>query len=1215
MKWRQYFTNTILGRGKNYFEKGRIDRLEKVGDTYHAVVRGSRPYQVIIRETPKHRLQMLCNCAYAQEGNHCKHMAAVLLKLEQEAENSAGEWENAQKDRTAEEEVHPFSVKNVPGAKEYTCFELARMTRKLKFTKRQLEAAKKLVETQEIRLETVSTGHASSYRGTEALLGRAIAHCKTKAGEVTINFGFTSDLLTEASCRVPGCNNYYSDYYNKKLCTHQLAGLLLLEDYIDRYNPGDTTGAAVLAMLKKYQKQYRGQAFEKANARVCDLQLVPRLERTFHGFELSFRTGTQRLFVIKNIDEFVESVEGKQTQKFGTKTEINYGIHEVCPKAESYYNFIKRIVKGEQLRMEAGGVYDNDGKIGSKIPLYGTRIDELFEIMQQNDDGILYQNKYEEQGESVLFAKEGVLEPELRLEPDYEDNVFKGIEIQCRFPEMIRGGQYLYYIEDSCLYRLDQERMRVLLPLLDLAGAGDAHFKVGRKSLTDFYYHTLPMLDECVTIVDHVEEEIGNYLPPKAAFRFYLDEENGKLLCDAKAVYGEEVFSLMDNLQNNAAWLQRRDAYAEQEVADGVLRYCPQIDRERGVFVCEGDDAVCRMLETGMNDLLGYGEVLCTDRVKRIRLRGKTRISVGVALESGLLELSVSTADLSAKELLEVLESYRRKKRYHRLSNGDFVTTEDENLAMLTTMLDSMQLPVKELLKGKLKVPAYRALYLDKILEKNETLYVERDKHFKSLIKEFKTTEDSEFEVPAALQGTMRPYQVNGFQWLKTLETYGFGGILADDMGLGKTLQIIAVLLQAKEEKKEGVSLVVAPASLIYNWQEEMQRFAPQLSTQVISGGQAERRSRLAHLENYDVVITSYDLLKRDIAEYEEKAFLYQVIDEAQYIKNHTTAAAKAVKCIQSKMKFALTGTPIENRLSELWSIFDYLMPGFLYGYETFRKELESPIAKNQDREAAERLKRMVSPFILRRLKQDVLKELPDKLEEIQYTVFEESQRKLYDGQVVHMQEILNSQSSEEFSKNKLQILSELTKLREICCDPGLLFENYNGESAKRSMCMDLVKRAMEGEHRILIFSQFTSMLSLLEQNLLQEGVAFYKITGATKKEERIRLVKQFNEGEVPVFLISLKAGGTGLNLTGADTVIHYDPWWNQAAQNQATDRAHRIGQRKVVTVYKLIAKGSIEEKIVKMQELKKSLADEILNGETGGLAQMSREELLELLQ
>ncbi len=1218
MKWQHYFTNAIIARGMSYYEKGRVDKLEVVDDTYYAEVRGSKPYRVVIKELPNQRLAMVCNCPYAQDGNKCKHMAAVLIKLEKDSEGDNGSI-TEQRNVKADEEVRPFTLKNVPGAKEYTCFDLAHMTRNIKIMRSSLEAAQKLLDKQEVRLQAVSVGNRVGLYGTDVPVGRAIAYCNTPHGEATINMHFTSESMLEMVCRVPGCNNYYYGAYygNRGMCKHQLAVLLLLADYIDKYNPGDTTGADVREMLKKYQSRYRGRVLEQSDAKVQDLQLEPRLERSYHGLEVSFKTGTKKLYVIKNLEEFVENVEGKLTQKFGTKSEINYGIHTFTPDAEGFYNFIKGVVRTERLRTEAGDFHmGEDTGIRNKIPVYGERIDRLFDIMLQTGTGILYQDKYERQTECRLLAKEGTFEPELHLTGDYENNVFKGIEVSGELPEMIKGEQYLYYIEDACLYRMDSADTETLLPLLAMANGRRIRFKVGRKSLTDFYYHTLPVLGEYVNVTDDLGEDLEYYLPPKVAFKFYLDEEKGELLCDAKAVYGEEELLLMDVLSQNSPVLLNRDIFAEEEALDALLTYCPHADKERGLFTCEGDDAVCRMLENGINELMMYGEVLCTDRIKNLNFRKKTKMSVGVSLESGLMELSISTEDMSPQELLEVLASYRRKKKYHRLSNGDFVNTEDENLAMLAAMFDTLQISDKEFLKGKLKLPAYRALYLDKLLEKNETLYVERDRHFKKLMKEFKTVEDSDFEVPEALQTVMRPYQALGFKWLKTLDAYGFGGILADDMGLGKTLQVISVLLQAKEELQQGgVSLIVSPASLIYNWKEEILKFAPQLRTLVINGGQTERKHLLENYGDYDVLITSYDLLKRDIAEYEDKQFLYQIIDEAQYIKNHTTAAAKAVKCIQSKTKYALTGTPIENRLSELWSIFDYLMPGFLYGYETFRKELESPITKNKEEVASTRLKRMVSPFIMRRLKQDVLKELPDKLEEIQYTVFEEKQQKLYDGQVVHMQELLKKQSGEEFAKNKLLILAELTKLREICCDPGLLYENYSGESAKRTLCMDLVKRAIEGEHRILIFSQFTSMLSLLEQDLNREGIAFYTITGGTKKEERIRLVKQFNEGAVPVFLISLKAGGTGLNLVGADTVIHYDPWWNQAAQNQATDRAHRIGQKKVVTVYKLIAKNSIEEKIVKMQELKKNLADEILNGETGGLAQMSRDELLELLK
>ena len=289
-------------------------------------------------------------------------------------------------------------------------------------------------------------------------------------------------------------------------------------------------------------------------------------------------------------------------------------------------------------------------------------------------------------------------------------------------------------------------------------------------------------------------------------------------------------------------------------------------------------------------------------------------------------------------------------------------------------------------------------------------------------------------------------------------------------------------------------------------------------------------------------------------------------------------------------------------------------MPGFLYDYETFRNEIEIPIVRYQDKDALKQLKRMVSPFILRRLKKEVLKDLPEKMEEIRYAKMDAKQQSVYDGQVVYMKNMLKTQTNESFNKNRMQMLAELMKTRQICCDPGLVLENYEGESAKRQACLELVKSAIEGEHKMLIFSQFTSMLELLEKDLNKENIAYYKITGETPKEERMRLVNEFNDDDTPVFLISLKAGGTGLNLTGADVVIHYDPWWNVAVMNQATDRAHRLGQKNVVSVYKLIVKGSIEEKILKLQEAKQDLADQILSGELGNISSLSRDEFIELL-
>ena len=683
------------------------------------------------------------------------------------------------------------------------------------------------------------------------------------------------------------------------------------------------------------------------------------------------------------------------------------------------------------------------------------------------------------------------------------------------------------------------------------------------------------------------------------------------------AFYGKREFSVGKLLlhEDISPDQQFRDFPLENSVLDQTMEWLPYYDPDFDVLHCNHDEELSyQIMESGTAALMELGEVRCTNRFRSRHTLKTVKVSVGVSVSGGLLDLNISTDDISSQELLDILKSYQLKKKYYKLKSGEFVNLQEQNLEMLAELMKTLHLTPKEFVKGKMHIPAYRTLYLDQMLESNENIYANRDRHFREIVKGFKTINDADFEEPESLSRIMRKYQKNGYKWLRTLEAWKFGGILADDMGLGKTLQVIAVLLAAKLEGKTGTSLVVAPAALVFNWGEELARFAPQLKVSLIAGSQSERQAKLQTYSDFDVLVTSYDLLKRDIDQYEEKEFLYQIIDEAQYIKNHTTAAAKSVKVIHSQTRYALTGTPIENRLSELWSIFDYLMPGFLYGYDSFKKKFETPIVKNDDESAMTRLQKMVSSFILRRLKEDVLKDLPEKLEEVRYVKFEDAQQKLYDAQVVHMKEKIAQQDEGEFNKSKLWILAELTKLRQICCSPSLCFENYRGESAKAESCMQLIQSAIDGGHRMLLFSQFTSMLALLQAALEKEGIPYYIITGETSKQKRQELVKQFNSDTTPVFLISLKAGGVGLNLTGADVVIHYDPWWNQAVQNQATDRAHRIGQTKKVTVYKLIARNTIEEKIQKLQEAKQDLAEQIISGDMGQLSGMSREDILELL-
>ncbi len=570
--------------------------------------------------------------------------------------------------------------------------------------------------------------------------------------------------------------------------------------------------------------------------------------------------------------------------------------------------------------------------------------------------------------------------------------------------------------------------------------------------------------------------------------------------------------------------------------------------------------------------------------------------------------------ELSYEDLAYILSKYKTKQKYFRLKNGDFIPMEETAVDVLMELQEATKFSIKDMKEGHIAIPAYRALYLDQLLKENrEEITSVRDRGFKEVIRNMKTIEDSAYEVPETLQGVLRPYQKNGFRWIKTMKEHHFGCILADDMGLGKTLQAITFLLSEVSQQKQE-TLIVCPASLVYNWENEIHKFAPNLSVQVVVGNAEQRSFWIQESLPGRILITSYDLLRRDIDSYKDKKFDIQIIDEAQYIKNHGTQMAKAVKIIRAEFKMAMTGTPIENRLSELWSIFDYLMPGFLYQYQQFRKSYEMPIVNNQDENALSNLQKMITPFILRRTKKEVLKDLPDKVEEIVTTKMQGEQADLYQAHAQRLKMVLEKQTDEEYQTGKIEVLAEITKLRQLCCHPSLLYQEFKDESAKLELCMHYVKNAVEGGHKILLFSQFTSMFPLIKQELEKENISHFVLTGSTSKEKRRDMVSQFNQDDTSVFCISLKAGGTGLNLTAADIVIHYDPWWNVAVETQASDRAHRIGQKQTVNVYKLVVEETIEEKIVKLQEKKQKLAEQLLSGESIASTTFTREELLEIL-
>lgn len=1258
MRWDYLFSAQILERGKEYFQNGNVKKMTHRGATYQADVVGTRTYKVVVYLTDRVHPRLSCDCLYAEDGRLCKHMAAVLCAIEAEEDSAGKQTGENGKQKEKPKRIYPFSRKrkasaaggttpavNGEMAEEYEYFSLREMTRGFLIYEDSFQAAQRMVEDGTLVLGQLEVGYPNRM-GANELMGIAYGVVPPKGavkGQVcteAVKICFNKDKILSAECRIQNCGCSYYDYKEKygyrfyvgdeekKLCKHILGVLLLLQEKLREEEIGDATDSYAQQMLLDFRNLRAWASTEEEPDRVTGIvALEPVLEQGYEGLKVGFRAGTNKMYMVKNLSEFVKVVEAKEHLKLGTKSEIDFSTARFAEASEKFYRYIRQIIKEEwgrgEYSREAYGFYDGSAEaIKGKIALYGRRLDDFFELANGGSYVLSDRTGRKTQKTTLQFQD---MEPDIQLvltrEMD-DKGVFQGVRIKGSIPEMVSGLNYQYFFSENTLNRVRPEKLEGLQPFLETAEEGQISMQIGRRYLSEFYYRVLPLLKDYATVTEKDTQTIQKYLPPEAEFLFYLDAEEKNITCRVGAKYGDVECDITDWLVEEAKKERFRDEEREREVLDFVRQLFPETDVEKRLLHCGGDvDKMYAVLESGISQLMRFGEVRTTDRFRRMRIRRTAPVTVGVSVGSDIMNLEIHSEELTQEELLDILYHYRRKKKYYRLKNGDFLNLEEQSLEELSSMLEAMRVSPKEFVKGKMQLPLYRALYLDKMLEQCDGIYADRDSHFKKLVKNFKTVEDSEYELPQTLRPVMRKYQKHGYRWLRTLESCGFGGILADDMGLGKTLQVIAVLLAAKSEGRDRdaagqkqPALIVTPASLVYNWQEEFAQFAPELSVGVIAGGQTQRRELLDRYREWDVLVTSYDLLKRDIADYEGKQFSYQVIDEAQYIKNHSTAAAKSVKIIQSRVKYALTGTPIENRLSELWSIFDYLMPGFLYGYETFKKELETPIVKNKEEEATVRLKRMVSPFILRRLKGDVLKDLPEKMEETYYAKMEEKQQRLYDGQIVHMKRLLEKQTEENYKKNKLQVLAELTKLRQICCDPSLFFEDYDGESAKRETCMELIQSAIEGEHKILLFSQFTSMLELLEKDLGERNISYYKITGETAKEKRVELVRRFNEDDTPLFLISLKAGGTGLNLTGADIVIHYDPWWNLAVQNQATDRAHRIGQTKVVSVYKLIVKDSIEEKILHMQEEKKNLADEILSGENGGIVSMSREELLELL-
>lgn len=992
------------------------------------------------------------------------------------------------------------------------------------------------------------------------------------------------------------------------MCKHCVALALALEEYLEtgtvgslghgEYGGSVETDYHLKEMIHRASFEKRRKNQEAAG----EIELIPKLYdkgRNYNGdlmWYLTFRVGNSKKYVVKNLEEFYEAVKEENTISYGKQLSFLHSKSMFTPKAWRYVELIGKILKEDDWRYKTV-------KRELRLPEH-----ILPEFLNMNmGEEIEYEGL---SGEGTLHVAEK--NPNIRIHLERLNHA-DGYQITIPKLDVIVPEDRFIRIKNT-IYHCTPEFTETLQPLLNLADPNrERKLLLAESDMTAFYTAIASDLEKH-HLLDKGDLDLTEYMPKPAEIFYRLDTQHGLVTLNITGKYGEKEYNLLDISEGEDS----RDILKERAALAAAESYFPEKDGKDGVlYFHESDDAAMyRLLSTGIAQMEQEGEVYATDSFKGRKIIHYPHTQVGVSLKSGLLELIIQSEELSGEDYAGILDSYKKKKKYYKLSSGSFLGLEEGAGAVLGELMEGLMLKKTDVMQDTILVPKYRAAYIDQILRNNDgTIQAERSKDYKAVIRDLKDVEDSDYAVPNTLYGELRTYQKNGYRWMCTLAKLGFGGILADDMGLGKTIQTIALLLERKQEGVEAPSLIICPASLVYNWEKELKRFAPKLRVRMIVGNSEERGEQIRSEEESDVWVTSYDMVKRDIAWYKEQAFDVEIIDEAQNIKNQGTQAAKAVKRIKSAVRFALTGTPIENKLSELWSIFDYLMPGILGSYETFKKTYEIPIAYEQDDACSKRLQKMIAPFILRRMKQDVLKELPDKLEENVYVQMEEEQETIYRAHVEQMRSRLIQQSGDEVKTGKLQILAELTRLRQICCDPGLIYENYRRFSGKQKRCMELVREAVENGHKILIFSQFKSVFPILKKWMDQEKIDSYVLTGETSKEERSRMAESFNHDQVPVFLISLKAGGTGLNLTGASIVIHFDPWWNLAAQNQATDRAHRIGQTEQVVVYKLIAKGTIEEKILELQEKKGKLAGEILTGEGISASELTKEDFLEILK
>ena len=993
----------------------------------------------------------------------------------------------------------------------------------------------------------------------------------SKAYSCHIKYNLKSEKVIGATCT---CSTYeeFSKYKSNYICKHIIASIFYF--YIIAKNRIKKMNKENPALSKSKEVKVAKGSVEKKIINL-DLDIKRNDNKTF---DIQIRIGENTTYLIPKINEFLKCKEVKGQLRINGEFLYNSSSMKFKEEDEKLLRYIVlNLTKEDSFNVV-------EGKI---LRVNEEYIEEILKLVSDNRkvklnyDYINY--------ESYIIKEDMPLSFTVKIELD---KIILTTKKKLPIP---LNDKFTVFLSDRKIYLPSNKQINSYkLFYYKLKSNGKVEYSKDEASINKLF-NLLSNISKDIKLGEGVKNICRNYYKVK----FFFKNENNNIKCKATVNYFGKIINVLD--KNIDYFL--RDNNFEEEISMRLERY--RFIKKTNEFLFIGNDEErYEFFISGLKFFEEFSTLEFAKSFNEVNLVGSNDIHAIFEGQDEELRFKYNIDGLEYSEYINVLQALEDDRDFYKTKKGRLLNLRDLGMANFFNIIDNL-IYNQEVYDGEIEIDKSKAIFIEDNIESYNLNFIRGSEVLKLVSKRLENRVIEEVHGIKELNGTLRNYQVTGVNYLLSLSEMNFGGILADEMGLGKTIQVIAFLLYKKNKR----SLVVTPTSLIYNWKEEFEKFAPSLNVGVIHGSKSARNKILDNKENYDVLLTTYGTIKNDIEFYKNEIFDYCIIDEAQNIKNPKSQNTKIIKELNAKVKFALTGTPIENSLIELWSIFDFIMPGYLFDEKKFKRKF---VGRNE--KEIDELKSLIKPFILRRLKRDVITELPEKIEKKYYVPMTVKQKLAYKN---YMKEVkLKLKTGED---DNITIFSYLTKLRQICQDPILVNKDYIGDSGKLNVALEIIEEVIEDNNKMLVFSQFTSVLKRIENELNIRKIKNKYLDGATNAKERIKLVSEFNESTEPeLFLISLKAGGTGLNLTSAKFVMHMDPWWNPAIEDQATDRAHRIGQKNIVEVIKLIAKDTIEEKIIQLQEDKREIINSVMSDDSlniNNISKLTNEEILDLFK